>query len=278
MVDRLPPPLHIKYEVRLDYMNNGMQVFENSDFGKVRVVERDGEPWFVAVDVCRALGLEQVSRALDRLDEDERGLLKVTHPQSPSKTQEVNGVNEPGLYHLVLCSTKPEAKAFKRWITHEVIPSVRKHGAYITPDKIEEILINPDTIIRLCTDLKEERAKRAALEVKVETDAPKVLFAGAVETSQDSCLVGQLAKMIRQNGCEIGQNRLFDYLRNEGYLCKSGSNRNLPTQRSMEAGLFEVKESVVDNPDGSVRLVRTTKVTGKGQIYFVNKFLSGKAS
>lgn len=278
MVDRLPPPLHIKYEVRLDYMNNGMQVFENSDFGKVRVVERDGEPWFVAVDVCRALGLEQVSRALDRLDEDERGLLKVTHPQSPSKTQEVNGVNEPGLYHLVLCSTKPEAKIFKRWITHEVIPSVRKHGAYITPDKIEEILINPDTIIRLCTDLKEERAKRAALEVKVETDAPKVLFAGAVETSQDSCLVGQLAKMIRQNGCEIGQNRLFDYLRNEGYLCKSGSNRNLPTQRSMEAGLFEVKESVVDNPDGSVRLVRTTKVTGKGQIYFVNKFLSGKAS
>ena len=278
MVDRLPPPLHIKYEVRLDYMNNGMQVFENSDFGKVRVVERDGEPWFVAVDVCRALGLEQVSRALDRLDEDERGLLKVTHPQSPSKTQEVNGVNEPGLYHLVLCSTKPEAKAFKRWITHEVIPSVRKHGAYITPDKIEEILINPDTIIRLCTDLKEERAKRAALEVKVETDAPKVLFAGAVETSQDSCLVGQLAKMIRQNGYEIGQNRLFDYLRNEGYLCKSGSNRNLPTLRSMEARLFDATESVVDNPDGSVRLVRTTKVTGKGQIYCVNKFLSGKAS
>lgn len=259
-------------------MNNGIQVFENSDFGKVRVVERNGEPWFVAADVCRALGLEQVSRALDRLDEDERGLLKVTHPQSPSKTQEVNGVNEPGLYHLVLCSTKPEAKAFKRWITHEVIPTIRKHGAYITPDKIEEILINPDTIIRLCTDLKEERAKRAALEVKVETDAPKVLFAGAVETSQDSCLVGQLAKMIRQNGYEIGQNRLFDYLRNEGYLCKSGSNRNLPTQRSIEAGLFEVKESVVDNPDGSVRLVRTTKVTGKGQIYFVNKFLSGKAS
>lgn len=272
------PPLRIKYEVRLDCMNNGMQVFENSDFGKVRVVERDGEPWFVAADVCRALGLEQVSRALDRLDEDERGLLKVTHPQSPSKTQEVNGVNESGLYHLVLCSTKPEAKAFKRWVTHEVMPSVRKHGAYITPDKIEEILINPDTIIRLCTDLKEERAKRAALEVKVEADAPKVLFAGAVETSQDSCLVGQLAKMIRQNGYEIGQNRLFDYLRNEGYLCKSGSNRNMPTQRSMEAGLFEVKESVVDNPDGSVRLVRTTKVTGKGQIYFVNKFLSGKAS
>ena len=143
MVDRLPPPLHIKYEVRLDYMNNGMQVFENSDFGKVRVVERDGEPWFVAADVCRALGLEQVSRALDRLDEDERGLLKVTHPQSPSKTQEVNGVNEPGLYHLVLCSTKPEAKAFKRWITHEVLSSIRKTGIYSNRESDGCVIDNP---------------------------------------------------------------------------------------------------------------------------------------
>ena len=253
-------------------MNNGIQVFENNDFGQIRVIERDGEPWFVAADVCNVLDLSNPTIAVSRLDEDERAKFNL------GRQGDATIVNEPGLYTLVLGSRKPEAKAFKRWITHEVIPSVRKHGAYITPDKIEEILINPDTIIRLCTDLKEERAKRAALEVKVETDAPKVLFAGAVETSQDSCLVGQLAKMIRQNGCEIGQNRLFDYLRNEGYLCKSGSNRNLPTQRSMEAGLFEVKESVVDNPDGSVRLVRTTKVTGKGQIYFVNKFLSGKAS
>ena len=251
-------------------MNNGIQVFENSDFGKVRVIERDGEPWFVAADVCSVLDLSNPTIAVSRLDEDERAKFNL------GRQGDATIVNEPGLYTLVLGSRKPEAKAFKRWITHEVIPTIRKHGAYITPDKIEEILINPDTIIRLCTDLKEERAKRAALEVKVETDAPKVLFAGAVETSQDSCLVGQLAKMIRQNGCEIGQNRLFDYLRNEGYLCKSGSNRNLPTQRSMEAGLFEVKESVVDNPDGSVRLVRTTKVTGKGQIYFVNKFLSSK--
>lgn len=280
MVDRLPPPLHIKYEVRLDCMNNGMQVFENSDFGKVRVVERDGEPWFVAADICRALDIGNPSQAILRLDDDEKVTLTTNegHSGRSGGAQMLNIVSEAGLYSLILKSRKPEAKIFKRWITHEVIPSVRKHGAYITPDKIEEILINPDTIIRLCTDLKEERAKRAALEVKVETDAPKVLFAGAVETSQDSCLVGQLAKIIRQNGCEIGQNRLFDYLRNEGYLCKSGSNRNLPTQRSMEAGLFEVKESVVDNPDGSVRLVRTTKVTGKGQIYFVNKFLSGKAS
>ena len=181
-------------------MNNGMQVFENSDFGKVRVVERDGEPWFVAADVCNVLDLSNPTIAVSRLDEDERAKFNL------GRQGDATIVNEPGLYTLVLGSRKPEAKAFKRWITHEVIPTIRKHGAYITPDKIEEILINPDTIIRLCTDLKEERAKRAALEVKVETDAPKVLFAGAVETSQDSCLVGQLAKMIRQNGCEIGQN------------------------------------------------------------------------
>jgi anti-repressor protein len=256
-------------------MNNGMQVFENGDFGKVRVVERDGEPWFVGKDIALALGYSNPQKAIrDHVDDEDRTV---------NESFTVHGtpailINESGLYSLVMGSKLPNAKAFKRWVTCEVVPSIRKHGAYITPDKIEEILINPDTIIRLCTDLKEERAKRVALEVKVDADAPKVLFAGAVETSQDSCLVGQLAKMIRQNGYEIGQNRLFDYLRNEGYLCKSGSNRNMPTQRSMEAGLFEVKESVVDNPDGSVRLVRTTKVTGKGQIYFVNKFLSGKAS
>lgn len=274
MAGKPPPPLQFNMKRGSIFVNNGIQVFENSDFGRIRVVERDGEPWFVAADVCRALDVVNSRDAVARLDTDEKNTVVLTDgtPGNPQKTV----VNEPGLYTLILGSRKPEAKAFKRWVTHEVIPSVRKHGAYITPDKIEEILINPDTIIRLCTDLKEERAKRAALEVKVEADAPKVLFAGAVETSQDSCLVGQLAKMIRQNGCEIGQNRLFDYLRNEGYLCKSGSNRNLPTQRSMEAGLFEVKESVVDNPDGSVRLVRTTKVTGKGQIYFVNKFLSSK--
>lgn len=275
MVGRPLPPLRIKYEVRLDCMNNGMQVFENGDFGKVRVVERDGEPWFVGKDIALALGYSNPQKAIrDHVDDEDRTV---------NESFTVHGtpailINESGLYSLVMGSKLPNAKAFKRWVTCEVVPSIRKHGAYITPDKIEEILINPDTIIRLCTDLKEERAKRVALEVKVDADAPKVLFAGAVETSQDSCLVGQLAKMIRQNGYEIGQNRLFDYLRNEGYLCKSGSNRNMPTQRSMEAGLFEVKESVVDNPDGSVRLVRTTKVTGKGQIYFVNKFLSGKAS
>ena len=148
---------------------NELQVFENNQFGQVRAIMKDGEPWFVAADVCKALGLEQVSRAMDRLDEDERGLLKVTHPQSPTKTQEVNGVNESGLYHLVLCSTKPEARAFKRWVTHEVIPSIRKTGAYMTPETIEKVLMNPDTIISLATQLKE-------LQTKVEQDKPKVQY------------------------------------------------------------------------------------------------------
>ena len=154
-------------------MNNGMQVFENSDFGKVRVVERDGEPWFVAVDVCRALGLEQVSRALDRLDEDERGLLKVTHPQSPSKTQEVNGVNEPGLYHLVLCSTKPEAKAFKRWITHEVIPTIRKTGAYFTRKPDSYMIDDP---IERAKRWIEEAQERLALQETVNEQRKEIEY------------------------------------------------------------------------------------------------------
>lgn len=152
MAGKPPPPLQLNMKLGSIFVNNGIQVFENSDFGKVRVVERDGEPWFVAADVCRALDVVNSRDAVARLDADEKNTVVLTDgtPGNPQKTV----VNEPGLYTLILGSRKPEAKAFKRWVTHEVIPSVRKHGAYITPDKIEEILINPDTIIRLCTDLK----------------------------------------------------------------------------------------------------------------------------
>jgi anti-repressor protein len=252
---------------------NELQVFQNNQFGQVRVIEKDGEPWFVAKDVCTILGLEQVSRAMDRLDEDERGLLKVTHPQSPEKQLEVNGVNESGLYQLIIASNKSEAKAFKRWITHEVIPTIRKHGAYMTPDTIEKVLADPDTIIQLATRLKEEQQKRILAENKIEQDKPKVLFADAVEVSKTSILIGDLAKLIKQNGCDTGQKRLFEWMRSNGYLMKNGVSRNMPTQKAMELGLFEVKESTINNPDGSVRITRTTKVTGKGQVYFVNKFL-----
>lgn len=271
MAGRLPPRLSILKEEKLA---TDIQIFKNEQFGQIRVVERDGEPWFVAVDICGALDIANSRDALTRIDEDEKG---VALTDTLGGAQEVAVVNEPGLYSLVLGSRKSEARAFKRWITHDVIPAIRKTGMYATPATVEAMLANPDTMIQVLQAFKDEREQRLALETRVVADAPKVAFADAVETSTDSCLVGQLAKIIRQNGYEIGANRLFEYLRKEGYLCRAGSNRNMPTQRSMEAGWFEVKESVLENPDGSIRVVRTPKVTGKGQIYFVNKFLHPEA-
>ena len=271
MAGRLPPRPPILKEEKLI---TDIQIFKNEQFGQIRVVERDGEPWFVAVDICGALDIANSRDALTRIDEDEKG---VALTDTLGGAQEVAVVNEPGLYSLVLGSRKSEARAFKRWITHDVIPAIRKTGMYATPATVEAMLANPDTMIQVLQAFKDEREQRLALETRVVADAPKVAFADAVETSTDSCLVGQLAKIIRQNGYEIGANRLFEYLRKEGYLCRAGSNRNMPTQRSMEAGWFEVKESVLENPDGSIRVVRTPKVTGKGQIYFVNKFLRPEA-
>lgn len=271
MAGRLPPRPPILKEEKL---TTDIQIFKNEQFGQIRVVERDGEPWFVAVDICGALDIANSRDALTRIDEDEKG---VALTDTLGGAQEVAVVNEPGLYSLVLGSRKSEARAFKRWITHDVIPAIRKTGMYATPATVEAMLANPDTMIQVLQAFKDEREQRLALETRVVADAPKVAFADAVETSTDSCLVGQLAKIIRQNGYEIGANRLFEYLRKEGYLCRAGSNRNMPTQRSMEAGWFEVKESVLGNPDGSIRVVRTPKVTGKGQIYFVNKFLRPEA-
>lgn len=271
MAGRLPPRPSILKEEKLA---TDIQIFKNEQFGQIRVVERDGDPWFVAVDICGALDIANSRDALTRIDEDEKG---VALTDTLGGAQEVAVVNEPGLYSLVLGSRKSEARAFKRWITHDVIPAIRKTGMYATPTTVEAMLANPDTMIQVLQAFKDEREQRLALETRVVADAPKVAFADAVETSTDSCLVGQLAKIIRQNGYEIGANRLFEYLRKEGYLCRAGSNRNMPTQRSMEAGWFEVKESVLENPDGSIRVVRTPKVTGKGQIYFVNKFLRPEA-
>lgn len=271
MAGRLPPRPPILKEEKL---TTDIQIFKNEQFGQIRVVERDGEPWFVAVDICGALDIANSRDALTRIDEDEKG---VALTDTLGGAQEVAVVNEPGLYSLVLGSRKSEARAFKRWITHDVIPAIRKTGMYATPATVEAMLANPDTMIQVLQAFKDEREQRLALETRVVADAPKVAFADAAETSTDSCLVGQLAKIIRQNGYEIGANRLFEYLRKEGYLCRAGSNRNMPTQRSMEAGWFEVKESVLENPDGSIRVVRTPKVTGKGQIYFVNKFLRPEA-
>lgn len=243
---------------------------------QVRTVVRDNEPWFVAKDVCNILEID--SSQTRRLDEDEKGLYSI---QTPGGTQQMICVNEPGLYSLILGSRKKEAKQFKRWVTHEVLPSIRKHGTYMTPETIEKVLLNPDTIIKIATQLKEEQEKRKEAERIIEEQRPKVIFADAVSASKTSILVGELAKLLKQNGIDIGQNRLFEWMRENGYLIKrKGTDYNMPTQRSMELGLFEIKETSITHSDGRISISKTPKVTGKGQLYFINKFrlMKGTAS
>lgn len=248
---------------------NELKLFQFED-NQVRTVSSNGIIWFAAVDVTNALGIKNPSDAIKPLDEDERARFNLGRQGS------TNFISEPGLYKLIGASRKPAAKRFNRWVTHEVLPSIRKHGAYITPETIEKAIYNPDFIINLATKLKDEQAKTAALTADNETMKPKALFADAVATSHTSILIGDLAKLIRQNGVDIGQNRLFGWLRDNGYLIGSGDRRNMPTQRAMDLDLLEVKERTFQNPDGSVRITKTTKVTGKGQQYFINKFLQGE--
>nr|DAM19819.1 MAG TPA: repressor domain protein [Caudoviricetes sp.] len=245
---------------------NELQLFQFED-NQIRTVSSNGIIWFAAVDVTDALGIKNPSDAIKPLDEDERTRFNLGRQGS------ANFISEPGLYKLIGASRKPAAKRFNRWVTHEVLPSIRKHGAYMTPETIEKAIYNPDFIINLATQLKDEQAKTAALTADNETMKPKALFADAVATSHTSILIGDLAKLIRQNGVDIGQNRLFAWLREHGYLIGSGDRRNMPTQRAMDLGLFDIKERTFQNPDGSVRITKTTKVTGKGQQYFINKFL-----
>lgn len=250
---------------------NDLQVFDFEQ-KSVRVVMKGSEPWWVAKDVADILEFRDAANAIRLLDEDEKGTQKVS---TPGGEQEMSVINESGLYTLIMRSNKPEAKRFRKWVTSEVLPTIRKHGVYMTPQKIEEALTNPDFIIRLAQELKTEREKRTALEAQTEADRPKVLFADSVTASQTSILIGDLAKLIRQNGYNIGQNRLFQWLRDNGYLVRRrGDSYNMPTQRSMELGLFEVLERTHNNPDGSIRVTKTPKATGKGQVYFVNRFLA----
>lgn len=243
-----------------------IQIFKNEQFGEVRTIAKDGEPWFVAADVCKVLDLSNPTIATSRLDEDERAKFNL------GRQGETTIVSEAGLYTLVLGSRKPEAKAFKRWITHEVIPTIRRHGAYATETTIESIIADPESGIKLLQALKAEQERRKEAEAIAEAQRPKALFADAVAASDNSILVGELAKILRQNGVETGQNRLFHWMRENGYIMRY---TNVPTQYSMERGLMEVKERAINNPDGSVRITQTIKVTGKGQAYFVNKFIGG---
>lgn len=250
---------------------DNLQIFNNPEFGAIRTMETCGEPWFVGKDVAEVLGYQNGSRDINRhVDEEDRHKTMIF---DGNQNKETIIINESGLYSLVLSSKLPNAKKFKRWITAEVLPSLRKHGLYAA----DELLNNPDLMIQAMEALKAERAKNKVLAEKTRQDAPKVLFADSVTASHTSILIFDLAKLLRQNGVEIGGNRLFDWMRQNGYLVKrKGSDYNMPTQKSMEMGLFEVKETSITHSDGHTSVNKTPKVTGKGQIYFINKFL-GKA-
>ncbi|MCY8242989.1 phage antirepressor [Bacillus haynesii] len=256
-------------------MNELQKVFNYQNY-QVRTVVKECEPWFVAKDVCDVLEIKNSRDAVARLDDDEKADVGLTDGR---QNRNFSIVNEPGLYTLILGSRKPEAKQFKRWITHEVIPTIRKTGGYVA---------NDDLFIQTYLPQADEQTKllfRTTLQTlekqnkQIETMKPKALFAEAVETSESSVLVGELAKIIQQNGVMIGPKKLFQWLRENGYLIrKKGESYNLPTQRSMDMGLFEIKKRTVNNPDGSIRVTRTPKVTGKGQVYFVNKFVSSHSA
>ena len=251
---------------------NNITTFNNPAFGSVRAVSVNDEPYFVGKDVAEILGYERPTDAVrKRVDPDDRGVAKM---ETPSGAQEMTIINESGLYSLILSSKLPKAKEFKRWVTAEVLPAIRKTGGYVndTAQFVESYFGQLEPNQKHALTMMFEESKRMSAQLKEQ--APKVLFANAVETAHNSILIGDLAKIIRQNGVDIGQKRLFEWMRQNGYLIKDGQSKNMPTQKAMEMSLFEVKESTINNPDGSVRITRTTKVTGKGQTYFVKKFLS----
>lgn len=251
---------------------NNISTFNNPAFGSVRAVSINNEPYFVGKDVTEVLGYQNGSRDINRhVDAEDRRKAMVF---DGNQDKETILINESGLYSLILSSKLPKAKGFKRWVTAEVLPAIRKTGGYVndTAQFVESYFGQLEPNQKHALAMMFDESKRMSAQLKEQ--APKVLFANAVETAHNSILIGDLAKIIRQNGVDIGQKRLFEWLRQNGYLIKDGQSKNMPTQKSMEMSLFEVKESTINNPDGSVRVTRTTKVTGKGQTYFVKKFLS----
>lgn len=249
---------------------NELQIFNSEEFGEIRTVTVNDEVWFVAKDVCEALKHTNTTVAMQMLEEDERTKLSL------GRAGETNCINESGLYTLIIKSNLPKAKKFRKWVTSEVLPSIRKNGGYIAG---QETLSDEELMAKALLVANNKIAERDKIieqkQAKIEQMKPKEIFADAVATSHTSILVGDLAKLICQNGYQIGQKRLFDWSRENNFLIKCGSSRNMPQQRFVEQGLFEIKESNLVNPDGSVRITKTTKVTGKGQVYFVNKFLKG---
>ena len=248
---------------------NEIQIFTGA-FGTIRTVTINNEPYFVGKDVAEILGYNNSRKAIaDHVDDEDKG---VTKCDTLGGVQELTVINESGLYSLILRSQLPTAKQFKHWVTSEVLPTIRKHGMYATPQTLEQMLNDPDSMIKVLQTLKEERTARMQAEETNRLNASKVLFADSVAQAETDILVGELAKLLKQNGVETGQNRLYDRLRADGFIMK---NSTVPTQKAMEMGLFRVIERSVTQPNGTTRVTQTTKVTGKGQIYFVNKYAKG---
>lgn len=241
---------------------NELRTFKNDEFGEVRTLVINNEPWFVGKDVTKILGYTNPSKALlDHVDDEDK-----LNNESLSSLGQRGGwlINESGLYSLILSSKLPTAKKFKHWVTSDVLPSIRKTGAYQKPLSRDQLIAQALIEAQAVIEEKDNRIKEMR---------PKEIFSDAVATSKTSILIGELAKLLKQNGIEIGQKRLFAWMRNNGYLMKSGSSKNMPTQRAMQLGLFEIKEGSYINGNGASITTKTTKVTGKGQIYFINKFL-----
>lgn len=244
-------------------MNNEIQKFDFKGTPLRTLTDEAGEPWFVAKDVCDILGHSNVSMALDRLDDDERSKFNL------GRQGETNIVNEAGLYVLVLGSRKPEAHEFQRWVTHEVLPSIRKHGGYMAGQE----RMTPEQMALASMRWLQSKVDEQAKQLKAQEG--KVLFANAVETARTSILVGDFAKILKSNGIDIGPRRLFAWLREHGWLIKAkGSSWNMPTQKAMDLHLFEVKETTISHSDGHTTISKTPKMTGKGQTYFAKLFLA----
>ncbi len=254
-----------------------MNEIQEFDFNgnNVRAVTINDEPFFVGKDVAKILGYQNGNRDVNRhVDEEDRMGYRIGTPSRGEQTMTV--INESGLYSLILGSTLPTAKKFKHWVTSEVLPTIRKHGAYMTDAKAAAIVTDKGSLADLLQQAAEQLKRK---DIQIEQMKPKALFADAVSTSDTPILVGELAKILHQNGVSMGQNRMFRWLRDNGYLIsKKGTSYNMPTQRAMELGLFKIKENAITHSDGHVTITKTPKVTGKGQVYFVNKFVQGLSS
>lgn len=248
-------------------MSSQLQLF-SFEGKEVRTLKINDEPYFVGKDVATILGYAKAANAISQhVDDEDKGVTKM---MTPGGNQNIQIINESGMYSLILSSKLPNAKKFKHWVTSEVLPAIHKHGAYMTTEKAFDVVHNKTGLADLLQQAADQLKQK---DIQIEEMKPKALFADAVATSKRAILVGELAKLLRQNDVKIGQNRLFTWLRDHGYLMKSGSSRNMPTQKSSEMGLFKIVETTITHSDGVITVNKTPKVTGKGQQYFINKFL-----